>query len=95
MNKLPNHKMQLFFVAYWHAPRFKKKAGGLIRIYELADNLTKLGHNVILILPKIGFPKKQTIAKIIEILFIDLALINSKTERKPFVMTYLKKDCLS
>lgn len=67
--------MKILIIAYWHDPCFKKKPGGLIRIYELADNLTKLGHSVVLILPKIGFPKTQTIAKVIEIPFLDLSLI--------------------
>lgn len=62
-------------IAYWHDPRFKRKAGGLIRIFELADNLTRLGSSVLLVMPKIGYPKKQTIAKVIEIPFIDLPLI--------------------
>ena len=70
-------KYNIIIAAYWHDPRFKKKAGGLIRIYELADNLTRLGHNVVLILPKIGYPKKQTIANVIEVPFIDLPIIRS------------------
>lgn len=44
-------------------------------MFELADNLTKLGHRVVLVLPKIGYPKKQAIAKVIEIPFIDFPLI--------------------
>lgn len=50
-----NMKLRFFIIAYWHDPRFKKKVGGLIRMFELADNLTQLGHHVTLILPKIGF----------------------------------------
>ncbi|MCK4826209.1 glycosyltransferase family 4 protein, partial [bacterium] len=65
----------IFIIAYWHDPRFKRKVGGLIRILELADNLTGLGNSVVLLLPKIGYPKKQTIAKVIEIPFVDLPLI--------------------
>ena len=49
--------MNIILIAYWHDPRFKKLTGGLIRMFELADNLTKLGHDVTLILPKLGFPK--------------------------------------
>ncbi len=67
--------MNIFILAYWHDPRFKRKVGGLIRIFELADNLTSLGHSVILFLPKIGYPKKQTVAKVIEIPFVDFPLI--------------------
>jgi len=65
----------IFIIAYWHDPHFKKKIGGLIRIFDLADNLIEQGHNVSLFLPKIGFPKKQTIAKVIEIPFIELPIL--------------------
>ncbi len=68
-------KFTFFIIAYWHDPRFKGKIGGLIRMFELADNLTRMGNSVILFLPKIGYPKKQTIAKVIEIPFMDLPLI--------------------
>jgi len=70
-----NIKLQFFIIAYWHDPRFKRKVGGLIRMFELADNLKQMGHRVTLILPKIGYPKKQTVADVIEIPFIDLPII--------------------
>lgn len=75
MKKLLDHKIRIFIIAYWHDPRFKKKVGGLIRMFELADNLRLIGHSVKLILPKIGYPKKQTVADVIEIPFIDLPII--------------------
>ena len=68
-------KFTFFIIAYWHDPRFKRNVGGLIRMFELADNLTRLGNSVTLFLPKIGYPKKQTIAKVIEIPFADIPLI--------------------
>jgi len=73
--KKNSKKLTFFIIAYWHDPRFKRKIGGLIRMFELADNLTRMGNSVILFLPKIGYPKKQTIARVIEIPFIDLPLI--------------------
>ena len=68
-------KYTIFIFAYWHDPRFKKKIGGLIRIFDLADNFARVGHDVLLFLPKIGYPKKQTICRVIEIPFIDLSII--------------------
>jgi len=68
-------KYTIFIFAYWHDPRFKRKVGGLIRIFDLADNFTRVGHTVLLFLPKIGYPKKQTISRVIEIPFIDLPII--------------------
>src|SRR5271157_4029806 len=67
--------MNIFIIAYWHDCRFKKKKGGLIRMFSLADNLTKLGNDVTMILPKLGSPKEQTIAKVIEIPFIDVPIL--------------------
>ena len=61
----PNKKGLIFYVlAYWHDPRFKKKVGGLIRMFELADNLTQLGHQVTLILPKIGYKEELQNSKL-------------------------------
>ena len=68
-------KHTVFIFAYWHDPRFKKKVGGLIKIFDLADNLTRLGNRVNLFLPKIGYPRKQTISRVIEVPFIDLPII--------------------
>lgn len=71
-----NKKRTVFFIlVYWHDPRFKKEVGGLIRIFDLADNLKKSGHEVILFSPKLGFPKKQTLARVVEIPFFDFPLI--------------------
>ena len=73
--KIKKVKHTIFIFAYWHDPRFKRKVGGLIKIFDLADNLTRLGYTVLLFLPRIGYPKKQTISRVIEIPFIDLPII--------------------
>ncbi|MFC1559023.1 glycosyltransferase family 4 protein [Gemmatimonadota bacterium] len=62
-------------VAYWHDPRFSRKQGGLIRMFELADNLTRGGHEIQLFLPRLGYPREQTIAEVIQIPFIGLSFI--------------------
>ena len=67
--------MNILIVAYWHDPRFKKRPGGLIRMFSLADNLTKLGNDVTMILPKLGFPKEQTVARVVEIPFVDIPIL--------------------
>jgi glycosyltransferase involved in cell wall biosynthesis len=67
--------MKFLIVAYWHDPRFRKKAGGLIRMFELADNLIALGHEATMVLPKLGFPKTQTHARVVEIPFLDFPLL--------------------
>lgn len=64
--------MVFFIYAYWHDQRFKDKTGGPIKVWELSDNLTKIGHTVFLFVPKIGFPELQTSAKVRAVPFIDL-----------------------
>jgi len=75
MRQLECYEMKIIIIAYWHDHRFKRKVGGLIRIFDLADNLIKHGHEVLLVLPKIGSPKKQTNARVIEVPFVDFPLI--------------------
>jgi len=66
----------LFFVyAYWHDHRFKNKVGGPIKVWELTDNLTSMGHTVFLFVPKIGFPELQTSANIQAVPFIDFPVV--------------------
>jgi glycosyltransferase involved in cell wall biosynthesis len=66
----------LFYIfAYSYDPQLKSRVGGPIRIFDLADNLIRAGHSVILFLPRIGAPKKQTIAEVVEIPFIDLPIL--------------------
>ena len=80
--------MKILIVAYWHDPRFKKKPGGLIRMFELADNLTDLGHHVTLVLPKLGFPQTQTHARVVAIPFLDLPFL------RPLSFHFLSSICL-
>jgi len=68
-------KYYIIIIAYWHDPRFKRKVGGLIRMFELADNLKQIGYSITPILPKIGYSKKQNVADVIEIPFIDLPIV--------------------
>lgn len=75
MKKPCTRSLNILIIAYWHDPSFKKKPGGLIRMFELADNLLALGHGVTMVLPKLGFPKTQTRARVVEIPFLDLSLL--------------------
>jgi glycosyltransferase involved in cell wall biosynthesis len=68
-------KLTFFFIAYYHDPRLIRKVGGLIRVFDLADNLVKSGHQVTLFLPKLGAPRKQTLAEVVEVPFVDIPLL--------------------
>lgn len=70
-----NMKLQFFIIAYWHDARFKKQVGGPIKVFELAGDLTKLGHTVFLFVPKLGYPQRQTLARVVSIPFFDLPVL--------------------
>ncbi len=61
--------------SYWHDKRFINRVGGPIKVWELSDNLTSMGHTVYLFVPKLGFPELQTSAKVQVVPFIDLPVI--------------------
>lgn len=67
--------MRISIINYWHDRDFKNKIGGPIKVIELADNLRDLGHEVILFLPKLGFPERQTKTSIKQIPVIDIPII--------------------
>jgi glycosyltransferase involved in cell wall biosynthesis len=67
--------LTFFFITYYHDPRLTRKGGGLIRLFDLADKLVKSGHQVSLFLPKLGAPKTQTFAKVVEVPFVDIPLL--------------------
>jgi len=80
--------MKIIIVAYWHDPRFKKKSGGLIRMFELADNLIGLGHHVTMVLPKLGLPQTQTRARVVAVPFLDWSFL------RPLSFHFLSSLCL-
>lgn len=69
------HQPMYYILAYWHDPEFKRRQGGLIRIYELADNLVDSGKRVILFLPNLGQPRSQTKACVVEIPIINFPIV--------------------
>jgi len=70
-----NMRLQFFIIAYWHDARFKRQVGGPIKVFELAGNLTKLGHTVFLFVPKLGYPERQTSARVVSVPFFDLPVL--------------------
>jgi glycosyltransferase involved in cell wall biosynthesis len=57
-------------------------------MFELADNLTGLGHHVTMVLPKLGFPQTQTRARVVAIPFLDLPFL------RPLSFHFLSSICL-
>ena len=69
--------MTYYIFAYWHEPDWKKFAGATVKIFDLAHNLSELGNNVILFLPKYEFGKMDSGFRIIEVPFLNLPLMRS------------------
>ena len=68
-------KLTIFYFIYWHDKRFLKQIGGPMKVFDLCDNLRDLGHNVFLFTPSIGFPEKQTKARVVPIPLIELPVV--------------------
>lgn len=66
---------KFFIFAYWHDPRWKKFVGATVKIKDLAQNLSVLGHDVTLFLPRYHFGIENSSIKIVEIPFINLPLL--------------------
>jgi glycosyltransferase involved in cell wall biosynthesis len=67
--------LTIFYFAYWHDRRFKDRIGGPIKVFELCENLKKRGHDVVLFIPCIGYPERQTTAQVIAIPLIDAPVV--------------------
>jgi glycosyltransferase involved in cell wall biosynthesis len=46
-----------------------------VKVYELATNLTELGHDVFLFLPKLGYPEVQTSSHVVSVPYVDLSIL--------------------
>lgn len=75
MNLAEKKKLCFFVFAYWHDARFKNKVGGPVKVYDLATNLTNRGHDVLLFIPKIGRPERQTSAGVCPVPFLDFSVL--------------------
>ena len=51
---------RFFIFAYWHDPRWKQYVGATVKIWDLANNLDNLGHEVYLFLPKYDFDTSES-----------------------------------
>lgn len=59
--------MKYFVYYYLYDSRIRGALAGPIKIYDLCDNLVKLGHEVVLFAPDIGRPAEQTAAKVVRV----------------------------
>ena len=68
-------KIRFFIFAYWHDRRWKQFVGATIKIWDLAHNLTKLGHEVVLFLPKYHFDTKDIPFRVVEVPLVDVPIV--------------------
>lgn len=69
--------MTFFLYFFWYDKRFRKAIGGPMKVFELADNLKSLGHEVFLFTPKLGCPEKQTSVKAIQIPVLGIPILGT------------------
>ena len=65
----------IYIFCYWYDQKFNNIIGGPVKVFDLANNLVKEGDKVFLFIPKLGNPKKQCIANIIEIPVINYPVL--------------------
>ena len=70
-----NKKICFLLIAYWHDYRWRRFVGATVKIWDLADNLSRLGHNVILFLPRYGFKKENLSFNVVEIPIINIPVL--------------------
>jgi len=76
-------KLTFYIFAYWHDPRWKKFVGATVKIWDLAHNLSKLGHEVVLFLPKYHFDSENVPFRVVEIPLVDAPIL------RPFSFNFL------
>ncbi len=70
-------KLVFFLFAYWHDPRWKKFVGATVKIRDLALNLSEMGHDVTLWVPRYDISLKGSSVRVIEIPFMDIPFLRS------------------
>lgn len=63
--------------AYWHDPQWKGMVGPTVKIWDLGESLTRLGHHVVVFLPKCGLGSKGQPFKVVEVPLLDLPLMHT------------------
>ena len=68
---------KIFIFAYWHDKGWKGFVGATVKIWDFAHNMARLGHHVVLLLPEYEFPQKSLPLQLIQVPFLDFALLRS------------------
>ena len=68
-------RLTFFVYAYWHDRNYRGFLGAVIKIWELAENLTEMGHNVFLFIPQYPLPKSHPPFKVVRIPLLNAGFI--------------------
>jgi glycosyltransferase involved in cell wall biosynthesis len=66
-----NRSSTFYLFAYWHDARWKRFVGATVKIWDLAHNLNKDGHAVVLFVPKCGLKRQGIPFTVVEIPYLD------------------------
>ena len=73
-----SHKQcKVLIFAYWHDKDWKGFVGATVKIWDLAHNMARLGHDVILFLPKYELPVASLPFRLVRILSFDYPMLRS------------------
>lgn len=73
-----SHKQfKVLFFAYWHDKGWKGFVGATVKIWDLAHNMARLGHDIILFLPKYKLPASSLPFRLVRIPFLDFPMLRS------------------
>jgi glycosyltransferase involved in cell wall biosynthesis len=70
-HKLSHSRLSFFLFAYWHESGWKGFVGATVKIRDMAENLSAVGHSVVLFVPRCGIEIKDARFKIVEIPLIN------------------------
>lgn len=71
--------MTIFILSYEYDPLVQGDMGGYRKIWELAENLERLGHRVIVFVPHLADPQRQTAATVVGLPFLEVPLLRPLT----------------
>ena len=83
---------RIFIFAYWHDTRWKKFVGATVKAWDLALNMARLRQDVVLFLPKYGFPADNDSFQLVQVPVLNFPLLRSLSFNL-FLIMFLVRYC--
>jgi len=74
---MPHRKLHILIFAYWHDKGWKGFVGATVKIWDLAHNTARLGHDVFLFLPKYELQTDSIPFRLVRIPLFDFSMLRS------------------